>query len=134
MRYLPYGADSRGWVMVLEGVVIAAALTGLFTMVSRLMDYRIQRSRLQSQNASDDSNAAKNLSEAYAKISDVKDELMELFKLERDECRREIAELRQRYSSDIERLNGERDVLVKRVNDLSSELQKITEPKVDGVR
>lgn len=120
--------------MVLEGVVIAAALTGLFTMVSRLMDYRIQRSRLQSQNASDDSNAAKNLSEAYAKISDVKDELMELFKLERDECRREIAELRQRYSSDIERLNGERDVLVKRVNDLSSELQKITEPKVDGVR
>ena len=49
---------------------------------------------------------------------------------ERDDCHKEIFELRQRYGDDIERLNGDKDRLTQRVDTLSDEVQRITEPKM----
>lgn len=115
---------------MLEEIIIAAiAGGGAFSLVGRFLDYQIQRRRLKAQNSVDESTATKNYTDAFAQINEFKDEMMEMFRKERDDCRKDIENLRQRYASDIERLNGERDELVKRVNALSAELQKITDPK-----
>ncbi len=53
---------------------------------------------------------------------------------ERDDCHKEIFELRQRYGNDIERLNGAKDRLTQRVDTLSEEVQKITDPKMKAMK
>lgn len=118
--------------------IFEVVLAGVFAAwVTRLSKTRIERS---DEHASKLSAIIEKMATAHdttlEHVEQLQDDLAELNQ-KRQDCHKEIIELRRVYSADIERLNGRNDQLAKenealrmRVNVLSEELQKITDPKV----